>query len=381
MDTKRDPLHHKGAVVSYTIATILITFVCVLHSIATYKTGKSLHRKYKNKTFHQKRKTLLPHYLTAIFCGLSILSYLVISVAALMAESHFPTCFCDKLQIIIPNLYALGKTINYYFFIVRAKASQGVLNIFPTKLCGIKFPSKDTMFNIVFPIMLFNTFLIYIVLGNIGPPFFELWTGICVYKPAKLGCQYIMSDDFILLSNLMPITDILLCVLFSYIFYAPILKVSEISLKDIVGKRQDDDMNTYDTKPSKAPFIRVLKISLVLSLINVFSTTICFLILPYFAEFWWLWSVDYVVNSMCCFLMMSNDRKLLAKICVCFSTKHNINGQSRTDNVGSETSPGSESEMNSSADTMRAMQRIEMQKKHQNLMINSQVEDTGFDGQ
>eukprot|EP00483_Globobulimina_turgida_P005416 UN05426 len=156
MDTKRDPLHHKGAVVSYTIATISITFLLVIHSIATYKVGKSLHRKYKNKTFRQKRKKLLPQYLTAIFCGLSILSYLIISVAALMAESHFPTCFCDKLPVIIPNLYGVGKTVNYYFFIVRAKAAQGLLNIFPTKLCGIQFPSKETMFNIVFPIMLFN---------------------------------------------------------------------------------------------------------------------------------------------------------------------------------------------------------------------------------
>eukprot|EP01084_Bolivina_argentea_P170818 295979_1 len=354
-EVSRDPLHHKGALISYSIATVVVAFLLATHIIASYKSTKRLTHRIKNKPIATQKKQMLHHYLMVISCGLSIACYFSICVGGILAEAHYPSCSCATLGWLIPNMYTTGKVLTYYYFLLKASSAQGMINVFPSY-----FPSKDKMFNIYFPILLIITLSIYIFLFNVGPSVFENWSVVCVYtETSHIGCQYMPTADFRLLASLAPITDVSLSLLFTFLFYVPIVKVTKMSWNEFVNNAKYGD-----TEQSKEHFISILKISLILSLINIFSSTILFSTIPWYPSFWYVFSFDYVINASSSFGMLGDDRRLLIKCLKCSCCK-----------VGeienNDRSVRSMNNVEKSIQTMAVMEQIEMENNN-DILIKEQ---------
>ena len=425
-------------------------FILVTHVIASYQSTVAFRHRIERMSMTDQRTLSINHYLPLVVCAFTIVSYLTASLSSLLAELHIPSCFCSVLPYIINNTVLLGRSSSYYFFLIRAERAQGTTIcgraipskriifrlIFPlslllslclmtlvvnwdsifeswagvcayfdaeaggcqwvmsddflllsymgpfidvafcalfsylfytpilkmanlslkdvvgandhengiraeraqgTTICGRAIPSKRIIFRLIFPLSLLLSLCLMTLVVN-WDSIFESWAGVCAYFDAEAGgCQWVMSDDFLLLSYMGPFIDVAFCALFSYLFYTPILKMANLSLKDVVGA--NDHENGTGSPKTKEEVIFILKFSLVLALVSIVSSTACFFIFASFPEFWWIWSVDQPVNSLCTTLMMSHYRKVLRRL-LCKTTQKRRERATMSNGMHIEASAG-----------------------------------------
>ncbi len=183
-----------------------------------------------------------------------------------------------------------------------------------------------------------------------------------------------MSKEFLIVTNLSPLLDISMSLMLLYLFYVPILKVTNMSWKTFIDEtRKRDEINDADMSDTQDKFIYILKISLMLSLMNILSSTLTLSILPHIPEYWWLFSVDYIINSLCTFLLVGNDRRLLWKIMCCYRNNRNVDKNNSNDNSAFQSNKSDKSSQKpswKSMDTMQVMEQVEMQNKNQTLIVD-----------